>query len=589
MNRLRLTALATVGVPAALLLLLVLAWAVDSFGGAKVPRNVTVAGRDVGGLDETQLRASLDELSAQIGTTPVNIVTPRGPLASTAADLGLDLDEPATASAALDVGRGGAVVLRPLRWLGSFFGHTDAPTSFAVDQAKVATTVTALEAAVATTAVEPEVAFQDGILVVEPGSPGEGLDPAQVATALARVDEAPKGALTVDVDFVPVDPRFSNEEAQVFVGRVNAATAGPIQVDVGGTAQSLDGTALRPFVGATPGDAGLAVTLEPQGTLDLLASTFADAATAPQDATASVSGGQVVVSGGSAGTVCCEPSAVAALTQVIEGGPQPAILQLTVQEPARGADYFAELGITQVVSSFTTNYPCCLARVTNIHRMSDMVTGTVVAPGEIFSLNAVTGRRTLAKGFLSAGVILDATFAEDVGGGVSQYSTTLFNAAFFGGLDFYEYMAHGQYISRYPYGREATLSFPSPDLKFKNITPYGILIWSTYSDTSITVELYSTPFVSGQQTGQTVEQYGEACKLVTTQRTITWLTGETATDTVSAVYQDADGVRCDGSRQEPETTTTTTDPNAPPTTAPVVPNAPTTTAAAPPTTAAAAG
>ena len=56
---------------------------------------------------------------------------------------------------------------------------------------------------------------------------------------------------------------------------------------------------------------------------------------------------------------------------------------------------------------------------------------------------------------------------------MSQFATTLFNAAFFAGLDIREYQAHSEYFSRYPRGREATMGFPNPDLVIENTTPYG--------------------------------------------------------------------------------------------------------------------
>ena len=59
------------------------------------------------------------------------------------------------------------------------------------------------------------------------------------------------------------------------------------------------------------------------------------------------------------------------------------------------------------------------------------------------------------------------------------------------------------YLDRYPYGREATLGCPEPDQKIKNNTPYGILIWTSYTGTSVTVTLYSTQYAYGEQTGQT--------------------------------------------------------------------------------------
>jgi vancomycin resistance protein YoaR len=79
-----------------------------------------------------------------------------------------------------------------------------------------------------------------------------------------------------------------------------------------------------------------------------------------------------------------------------------------------------------------------------------------------------------------------------VGGGISQLTTTVFNAAFFGGYPIPEWQAHSYYISRYPLGREATLSWPSPDLKFVNDTDTALLIKTGYTDVSITVKIFGT-------------------------------------------------------------------------------------------------
>jgi vancomycin resistance protein YoaR len=141
-------------------------------------------------------------------------------------------------------------------------------------------------------------------------------------------------------------------------------------------------------------------------------------------------------------------------------------------------------------------------------------------------------------------VIQDGKFEESVGGGISQFATTLFNAAFFAGLEFPEYQSHSLYISRYPYGREATLSYPRPDLQIRNPSPYPILIWPTYTRSSITVGLYSTKWVNAEQTGQSEESRGP-CKLVRTERTITYLADNTTkVDRVNALYRPAEGVNC---------------------------------------------
>jgi vancomycin resistance protein YoaR len=134
-------------------------------------------------------------------------------------------------------------------------------------------------------------------------------------------------------------------------------------------------------------------------------------------------------------------------------------------------------------------------------------------------------------------------FEESVGGGISQFATTLFNAAFFGGLEYGAYQSHSIYIERYPYGREATLSYPEPDLVIENPSPYGVLIWPTYTASSITVTLYSTPWATGAPTAQTESQVG-ACTRVTTERTRTFRDGRTVKDRVLATYRPAEGVTC---------------------------------------------
>src|SRR5690606_27281137 len=100
------------------------------------------------------------------------------------------------------------------------------------------------------------------------------------------------------------------------------------------------------------------------------------------------------------------------------------------------------------------------------------------------------------------------------------------------------------YIDRYPYGREATVSYPHPDLQLINNTPYGVMIWTDYTPTSVTVTLWSTKSVHAEQTGQTRSPQGR-CTRVTTERTRTWLAdGRTEVDSVIAVYRPGEGVNC---------------------------------------------
>jgi vancomycin resistance protein YoaR len=119
----------------------------------------------------------------------------------------------------------------------------------------------------------------------------------------------------------------------------------------------------------------------------------------------------------------------------------------------------------------------------------------------------------------------------------------MFNAAYFAGLPIDESQAHSEWFDRYPRGREATMGFPEPDLSFTNNTPYGIMIWTSYTDTSLTVTLYSTPYASAEQTAIDEARSGN-CDVVTTTRTITSPDGKTVSDKFRATYRPGEGQRC---------------------------------------------
>ncbi|HEY7072977.1 MAG TPA: VanW family protein, partial [Acidimicrobiales bacterium] len=255
---------------------------------------------------------------------------------------------------------------------------------------------------------------------------------------------------------------------------------------------------------------------------------------------------------------CCGPTSPDVIWQALLNGQSPAALEVQITDPALTTEAAQALGITQAVGGnnawrngaattagpgFTTYHDPGQPRVTNIHRIADIVRGAVIMPGDTFSINDYVGPRTVAKGFVEAGAIREGEHVDEVGGGVSQFATTTFNAAYFAGLDILTYQAHSESFSRYPPGREATMGFPAPDLKIRNNTPYGILIWPTYTGTSLTVTLYSTPFATGAQTGISESMSG-ACRVVTTTRTRTFPDGHTANDTFKATYRPGEGLTC---------------------------------------------
>ncbi|MEJ5255746.1 MAG: VanW family protein [Acidimicrobiales bacterium] len=523
------------------------AWAIDTaVHSGQAMRNVRLAGVPVGDLSETEVRAVVEQLAGSSTSRPVHVSTPAGSLDTTAAELGLAVDREATVQAVLDAGRGN-VLSRPFEWLGSLFSDHRVHVVYRLDLSQTTTTLAALDAANRIAPVEPTLEVRDGELTAVPGSPGVALDLDTVESQLVAGMATPEDPVIVELETKPVVPTYTDDDAQRVASEARQLTARPLTIHVAGSSATVEPGTLQTWVRAVPTPDGSALTL---GMDEELISRDVSAAVGqvgkpPVELTWHVDGaGNVSFTEGSPGTACCTEDSPRRIIDALRAGQDEVQLELTVKQPEHDAEWARRMGITTVVGTFTTNHAAGESRVSNIHRIADLIRGVVIEPGETFSVNEYVGQRTRAKGFVEAGVLYSGKFTTDVGGGVSQFATTLFNAAFFAGLDLVEYQAHTIYISRYPYGREATLSYPKPDLKIRNNTPYGVLIWPTYTNSSITVTLYSTPWVKGEQTGQTRTPSG-ACTKVTTERTRTYLRdGRREVDTVTALYQPAEGVLC---------------------------------------------
>jgi len=154
-----------------------------------------------------------------------------------------------------------------------------------------------------------------------------------------------------------------------------------------------------------------------------------------------------------------------------------------------------EWGISEVIGEFATPYNSGDApRTQNLTRGAELVNGTVVKPGEVFSLQKVLGEVDSEHGFADAGVIQNGEHSDAMGGGLSQVATTVFNAGFEAGMDDTEHHPHQYYFERYPAGREATLWTGTLDMKFTNSTSHAVLAQAWMDGEQIHVRLWSTKY-----------------------------------------------------------------------------------------------
>jgi vancomycin resistance protein YoaR len=257
----------------------------------------------------------------------------------------------------------------------------------------------------------------------------------------------------------------------------------PHRFVAGNESVALSPRQLRPFV-----QAGNDQIVVGPGLGRLLATRFADRAA--RDARLSVESERVSVVPSSQGRALDREATAALLVR----DPDARTHQVQFQRTAPDVETaeLTALRIRELVSEFTTYYPAGEPRVVNIKRAAELLDGKIVRAGGTFSMNRALGERTLTRGFVPAPSIYAGRYVDSVGGGISQVATTLYNAAFFAGLELVAHTPHSYYIDRYPVGREATISWGGPELIFRNNWDAALLVKVEATDTSVSVRFYSS-------------------------------------------------------------------------------------------------
>ena len=527
--------------------LVVAVWLIDTrvAQADTVSRNVELSGYSVGGLGSNDLDAQLDLLEADVMAMPLVINTPEVTLAASNEELGVGLDRQALADEAMAVGRSGDLRADFESWLRSFVETTEIAPQYTFDPEPLAAWVPEQPEAIHEEPVEPSFTGSDGSLSVTPSVDGLHLTAESATDAVAAAVAAAEVPVAVGVDLSPLAPDVDPSELEAAVAEARAMAERPLTVRVGDSVARLGQETVRRWIDSEFVDGTLVPVLNEeriQASLERILSHLQTEGSPPEF---TVVDDEITVEVGLPPLRCCAPSAADVVAEAVITDFRGAVA-LPLVEAKSAEAIVEEYGVVELVGEFTTNHQCCQNRVENIQRMADVVRGALVPPGEQFSLNGYVGQRTREKGFVPAGTILSGRLVDTVGGGVSQFATTAFNAAFFAGMDFVEYQSHSIYISRYPYGREATVNWPNVDLVFENNTPYAVLIWTSYTDTSITVQLWSTKHYDVVQTGQSRGTAGRVCTRVTTFRERTDPEGRVLEDSVFATYRPGEGIDCNG-------------------------------------------
>lgn len=472
-------------VAAAVLLVIGVGTALAFIGtdGPDTPRSVSVAGVDVGEMSPSDLRKAVRKRARELMKQPVVITLDddsRRRLSVPPADLGARPDIATAVRAALEErGPFGRVLERlgvaPTR---------EIPITFTLDEESVAKLVRTLNAGFDDPPVAATVAIKGGKPVVTPGHGGVGIDEVDLRHRLSTLPES------IELAVGQQDAPVSDEAAETARAKAAAIIAAPMSVTFQGNGVEIQPAVLTKALRFTPQPPAIEVSLDQDVIYEDIAPAFEARETPARDAAFRVSGSSVRLIPSAPGRRLDMDT----ITEAIVALPETRAVRarFEVSQPEVVTEDLSGLGITELVGEYTTEYNCCEPRVQNIARAVETIDGTIIPAGNRFSLNDALGPRTTENGYVEAPQIAGGKLEDGVGGGVSQVATTTYNAAFFAGMEIEAHTPHSFYISRYPMGREATISMGGPDLVFRNDWPSAVLISAEAGDNAVTVRLFST-------------------------------------------------------------------------------------------------
>jgi vancomycin resistance protein YoaR len=480
---------------------LVVAMVIAVAGGAVLARaytlrdsvlpGVSVAGVDVGGLAPADARARIDaELGARLDE-PVQIAVGGKSLRVTPSNI-FQVDVAASERAAYDSARE-SVSARLGALAVPFVVHRDVQPVLRVHESGRAALADKL-AALTKRAVSARVSMEGNEAVVVPGREGTAIDDDLVLDSLRETALAGLPAFEVQVQ--SVEPPISTEAAERAATTARTMAAAPVRLKLEGEGDigQLGRVQLASLIRFEPKAGAVNVVLDAAGIERKLHPLVKPFTQKPEDATFRVSGDRAYLIKAKNGTTLDVKGAQGAIYEAGTGaGRRLAVLGLATLAPELTTKDAKALGIREPISTFTTDMGLSSSnRIWNVHLLGNFLDGTIVKAGETFSYNEVVGPRTIERGFREGQMIFGGVLIPSIGGGVCQTATTIFNAAFEAGLPVSERHNHSWYISHYPMGRDATVSWGGPDLVFKNDLKHAILIDVSYTDTTFTINFYGT-------------------------------------------------------------------------------------------------
>lgn len=494
-SRVRTRILIAIGVIVAIV---VLAIVVDSAAYYnKVHAGVSIAGQAMDGLTEEAAAARVKTLAESAQKQSITLTNEDKTWELKAGDLGTTVDIAGTVSAAMAVSREGNILTELGKRFKLYFSGIDVPLCATVDDTKLEAALAKIAGQIDVPPVNAGLAFKDGEIRLVEGRTGRVIDIDRLRTEVKRLATALRAA-SLPIPIKTEEPAIGAEDTHQAVAQAKIMISAPVELTSGDRKWTITPEQIESYMSFTVKDdngvATLVPLLEPAKMEPLLSSIAEEVAVKAVDASFKTDGEKASVVPAVVGKKLDAAKTAAALSEAArKTSGRTAAVTITTIEPGRTTAEAEAMGIKEKLGSYTTQYTGTSNRQTNVRITTKYASNVILAPGEIYDFDHQIGPRTAARGYTTAPGIVGGGKLKDVfGGGICQVSTTLFNAAFFAGLEIVERKNHSLYISHYPKGRDATVSAGGPNMRFKNDTRHSILVRGTSDGITTTFAIYGT-------------------------------------------------------------------------------------------------
>ena len=374
-------------------------------------------------------------------------------------------------------------------------GSDDVTPVVTFDREALSETIDSLNEQVGTDPENATISFAGSTVQTTPHVNGTGIDVDHAVEVLSE------GWLSASrpIELQPVDrePDVTDEDVhRIRTEKADNLVAGPLTVAVGDREIALELTVLAGAASFDVVDGELSLSLDAQQLVDRVIEGAGDDLEAPKDAKILIEDHDVgpVIIPGKSGMVIDEEATGSAILDVAMTQTRTVEAVVIEEEPEFSTADAEALGIETVVSEISTPLTNDPVRTENLLVGTSKTNNTLVRPGEEFSLLTELGPITEENGFVSSGVVMDGFDAVALGGGLSQLSTNTFNIGYRAGMEDIQHQPHSKYFDRYPAGVESTLWVPTVDMRWKNNSPYGVLVETWVEGGEVHSRLWSTEY-----------------------------------------------------------------------------------------------